>query len=300
MFRRILFLVIGILCFHSPMALANQTLSGAIFIKQDPVLVKAEGQGSDIILIPGLASSHEVWSSLANRLRENHRLHQIQIAGFAGLPAATDSDGQVIVPTADAIADYIQKNDIKAPIIIGHSLGGEVALVLGARYPEWVERLIIVDALPFYSLYFNPRATSENVRPSALAFKNRLMATPPEQAEAFHAKSIARLTKTEAVKPALITAALQSDRETVANATYELMTTDLRPELEYITAKVNVIYAYDPLFGIPASHVDMLFRNVYGSVRNIQFKRIDNSFHFIMFDQPERFEQAVIEFIYRE
>jgi pimeloyl-ACP methyl ester carboxylesterase len=55
-----------------------------------------------------------------------------------------------------AVADYSRRERLKMPTIIGHSLGGEVALMLGARYPDQVGRLLIVDALPFYSLLIDP------------------------------------------------------------------------------------------------------------------------------------------------
>ncbi len=83
----------------------------------------------------------------------------------------------------------------------------------------------------------------------------------------------------------------------MANATYELMVTDLRPELGRIRVPVEVVYAYDLLYGVHASHVDAMFRNAYVSTPNISFRRIDGSFHFVMLDQPELFAGAVIKFL---
>ncbi|MNE55408.1 Alpha/beta hydrolase family protein [compost metagenome] len=125
------------------------------------------------------------------------------------------------------------------------------------------------------------------------------MAAPAAQAEAMQRTAIARLTKTEAARPALVDASVRSDRKTVADATYELMTTDLRPELARIQAPVQVVYAYDALYGIPASSVDATFRNAYTTTPNISFKRIDGSFHFVMLDQPQAFAAAVIDFLGR-
>ena len=83
----------------------------------------------------------------------------------------------------------------------------------------------------------------------------------------------------------------------MADAMYELMVTDLRPELARITVPVEVVYAYDLQYGVEASQVDAMFRNAYASTPNISFRRIDDSFHFIMLDQPERFAGAVIEYL---
>ncbi|MDR7342190.1 pimeloyl-ACP methyl ester carboxylesterase [Pantoea alhagi] len=250
-----------------------------------------------MILIPGLASSREVWADLAADLRKRHRIHLVELAGFASTPAISTPDGKVIAPAVDAIAEYIRSQHLNAPAIIGHSLGGEIALMLGARYPDQIGRLMIVDALPFYTLMIDPAATSETAVREASATRDWLLAQSPEQRLASQNTSVARLAKTEAVRPALVAAGINSDRKTVADAVYELMITDLRPELGRIKAPIEIVYAYDALFGVPAAGVDAMYRQAYVAAPDIHFTRIDNSFHFIMLDQPERFSSAVEAFL---
>ena len=261
------------------------------------ISVQTQGAGTDVILIPGLASSREVWADLAAELRKKHRIHLVELAGFANTPAIANPEGKVIAPAAEAIADYIQARHINAPAIIGHSLGGEIALMLGARYPNLVGRLMIVDALPFYTLMIDPAATSETAERHAAPMRDWLLQQSPEQFEASQQASIARLAMTEAVRPALVAASIRSDRKTVADAVYELMVTDLRPELGRIKAQMEIVYAYDALFGIPATRVEAMYRQAYASAPHIRFTRIDESFHFVMLDQPERFASAVKAFL---
>lgn len=261
------------------------------------ISVQTQGSGSDVILIPGLASSRDVWAGLAADLRQRHRIHLVELAGFASTPAVANADGKVVAPAADAIAEYIRTQHINAPAIIGHSLGGEIALMLGARHPDQVGRLMIVDALPFYTLIIDPAATSETAVRQATAMREWLLAQSLEQRAASQETSIARLAKTEAVRPALVAAGIHSDGKTVADAVYELMITDLRPELGRIKAPMEIVYAWDALFGVPAAGVEAMYRQAYASATDIHFTRIDNSFHFIMLDQPERFSDAVEAFL---
>ncbi|MFK0310062.1 alpha/beta fold hydrolase [Pseudomonas sp. NPDC090233] len=261
------------------------------------ISVQVEGSGPDIILIPGLASSRNVWADLALKLRQSHRLHLVQIAGFAGAPAVLDEEGKVAAPAAEAVAEYIRTQRIEAPAIIGHSLGGEVALMLGARHPDQVGPLMVVDALPFYTLLMNPSATSETAASHAAAMRDSLLTASPEQAAAMQHAAIARLVKTEAVRKDLAAAGISSDRKTVSDAVYELMVTDLRPELSRIRVPVEVVYAYDDLYGVPASTVDAMYRQAYATTPDIHFTRVDGSFHFVMLDQPERFASIVMEFL---
>lgn len=279
-------------------ASAAQSLSlPSVHPNSQRISVETQGSGTDVILIPGLASSREVWADLASGLRMNHRIHLVELAGFASTPAISNPQGKVLAPAVDAIAEYIRTQHIKAPVIIGHSLGGEIALMLGARHPDLVGRLMIVDALPFYTLMIDPAATSETAARHATSMRDWLLAQSPEQIVEFQKTSIARLAKTEAVRPALVAAGINSDRKTVADAVYELMITDLRPELGRIRAPIEVVYAYDPLFGIPTASVDKMYRQAYASAKDIHFTRIDGSFHFVMLDQPERFSSAVASFL---
>lgn len=273
--------------------------SQAVPAPGERISVQVEGAGPDVILIPGLASSREVWAGLATTLRQQYRLHLVQVAGFAGSPAVPSVDGRVAAPVAEAVADYIRSQHLEAPAIVGHSLGGEVALMLGARHPERVGRLMVVDALPFYTLLIDPTATAETASAQAGTVRSAMLAAPAVQAEAMQRVAIDRLAKTAAVRPALVDAALRSDRQAVADATHELMITDLRPELGDIQAPLEVVYAYDSMYGIPAASVDATFAKAYAGARGVTFKRIDGSFHFIMLDQPQALAEAVVDFLRR-
>lgn len=152
-----------------------------------------------------------------------HRVHLVELAGVANPPAIANREGVIIAPVVDAIAEYIQSRHLKTPVIIGHSLGGEMALMLGTRYPHQVGRLLIVDALPFYTLMFDPAATSETAARHATSMRDWLLSQSPEQIVESQNNAIARLAKTEAVRPALVDAAIHSDSKTFAEAVYELM-----------------------------------------------------------------------------
>lgn len=199
-----------------------------------PFTATLEGKGPDIILIPGLASSAAVWDTTAEGLKATHRVHRIQVAGFAGAPAAGNGEGLVVAPLADAIAAYIADNKLERPAVIGHSLGGEAALMLAARHPGSVGRVMVVDALPFYSLLFNPAATPETVRPQADALRDMVLAQSDAQAAAAGTATLARMIKTEAARPAAVAWSNASDRSVVARAMHELLTSDLRGELTRI------------------------------------------------------------------
>lgn len=259
--------------------------------KADLFGVEIRGSGSDVLLIPGLASSPEVWSALAGPLSARHRVHLIDIAGFAGRAPVADAT-PLASSLAEALAAYIARNGLSKPAVVGHSLGGEVALMLAARHPASVGPLVVVDALPFYSLLFNPQATVESATPGARAFRDAWLAATEPQLEAMQQAGAERLTTSAQSRAAVARWGRDSDRLTVAQAAYELAITDLRPELARITVPTTVIYAHHPSYG-PVEAVDGVFAAAYQGLGHARLVRIDHSRHFVMLDQAERFNAAV-------
>ncbi len=257
--------------------------------------VEVRGQGPDVILIPGLGSSREVWAAQVDALAATHRLHLVQINGFAGQPVGALA-GQVIQPVVDELAQYIEANHIERPAIIGHSMGGFTGLMLARQHPNDVGRLMIVDSLPFFSGVFGPQATAANVEPQARAMRDGVAAADDATFAAQQNAGVGRLVKTEARRAAIVAWSVASDRTTFAQAMYEVMTTDMRPEVANVTTPITVVYAYDATMG-PEAMVDGLYRGQYATAPNVTFVRVDGSYHFIMFDQPAALQAAVADFL---
>src|SRR5690349_3191072 len=109
--------------------------------------VQVIGTGRDVILIPGLAGSRDVWRGSAAAV-PGYRYHLVQVAGFSGAPAAGNARGQVVAPLAEEIARYIEAKRLVRPALVGHSMGGTVAMMVAARHPTRVGKVMVVDMLP--------------------------------------------------------------------------------------------------------------------------------------------------------
>lgn len=82
------------------------------------------GAGPDVVLIPGLATSRDVWSGTVAAV-PGYRYHLVQIAGFAGTsPLANARPGPLLDHLAREISRYIVEQDLSSPAVIGHSMGG--------------------------------------------------------------------------------------------------------------------------------------------------------------------------------
>lgn len=263
---------------------------------RDRISVQTVGEGDDVVLIPGLASAPDVFASLVAALRGSHRLHLVHVRGFAGLAPPADTSA-VLAPLAEAVAAYLEEGGIEDAAIIGHSMGGATGLALAARHDGLVGRVLVVDALPFYSLLFGPTVTVEAMTPQADAAMAFMLAQSPEQYAAFQTRGAAMLAINPVARQRMVDASLQSDRAVTACAVRDVMVTDLRPELPAIKDPVTVLYAWDATMGVPQVAVDGLYGNAYRDLPGVRLQRIDQSYHFIMDDQPEAWLAAVRAFL---
>jgi pimeloyl-ACP methyl ester carboxylesterase len=258
--------------------------------------VAVTGQGPNVILIPGLATSGEVWSATVNHLALSHRVHVVQVAGFGGRDAgANKADGDLLPALVAELGRYAA--GLGRPAVIGHSLGGLMALEVAALKPDVIDRVMVVDALPFYALTISPGATIAMATPLATMMRSQLLAQTDAEYAASAPMVASRLVKSAAERANVTRWTASSDRTVVGKAMYEDMVTDARPHLPQIQAKTTVLYAFDSTMGLPQAAVDSLYATAYNGLAAVHLIRIDGSYHFIMLDQPEAFLGEVDAFL---
>ena len=259
--------------------------------------VEVSGSGPDVILIPGLASGRAVYDGVTPVLAQHYRVHRIQIAGFAGQAAGPNAEGAVVDPTIEELHRYIVDQHLQHPAVIGHSLGGLSGLLLAQRHPEDVGRLMIIDAAPFFSVLFNPSATSASVEPYAAQMRDKMTGMADDQFAAGQQRTAATLVLTPSLRQRMVDWSLASDRKVMARAMYDVMITDARPGLAAMTTPVTVLYAFDPSIGFTAPQSDAFWGGFYAALPGVKMVRVDGAYHFIMLDQPERFAREVDGFL---
>lgn len=266
----------------------------------DRLHVRVDGPlgAPDLILIPGLSSSPEVWDTTVAHLAGRYRIHRIHVQGFAGAPAKANATGPVAAPVAAEIARYITEKGLNQPAVIGHSMGGTMGMMLAARHPDLVGKLMVIDMIPFMGAMFGaPGVTAEQVTPIADQMYAAMMSSPEAAYRAQAAASIVGMINTESLRAGPIRDAETSDRAVSTSAFRELIVTDLRPELANIKAPVEVLYVKfnDPR--MTPEITDMIYRSSFANQPGANLRRIDDSAHFIMFDQPAAFFERVDAFL---
>ncbi len=264
--------------------------SDSSVVVQDRFSDEIVGHGPDVVLIPGLSSSRSVWRATADALKSRYRLHLIQVAGFAGESGRANASGPVLIPTAEAIDDYLVSQHLTPAIVIGHSMGGTMALYLAEKHPDHFKKVMLVDALPFYGVAIvGPTATAEALKPMAENIRNA-----PKKME-LNDQMAAMMATAPADRATMVAWGRESEAATVNNAVADDFTLDLRPDLAAVTATTTLVYPdYKPL---GRSGTELLYGGQYAPLKTIKLVQIQNSVHFVMFDQPAQFQAAVEAFL---
>ncbi|GAA0868273.1 alpha/beta hydrolase [Brevundimonas basaltis] len=262
----------------------------------DRLSVEVVGDGPDVVLIPGLASSREVWRAEADRLQPTHRVHLVQLAGFAGAPW-THGDGPFVEPVVGDLARYIREAGLERPAVIGHSMGGLSALLLAQGHPGLVGKVMSVDSLPFFSAMFGPQVTPESARPFAAQAAAGILSADEAGFRTHQAQGAIGLARDPATREAIVDWSMATDRRAMATAMSEVMTTDARPGLAAMTTPVWAVYASDADGGAPAAMADAVWGREYAALPGVRLIRVDDARHFIMADRPERFAELVDQFL---
>lgn len=100
------------------------------------------GEGKPVIILHGLFGMSDNWVSIAKRMGENHCVY---IPDLRNHGRSEHHDIFNYYAMSDDLAEFIHEHNIKNPIIIGHSMGGKVAMHFAMEYPEMVKKMVIID-----------------------------------------------------------------------------------------------------------------------------------------------------------
>ena len=131
------------------------------------------------------------------------------------------------------------------------------------------------------------------------AMRQQMAGLPDDQYAAVQPMMAAALVKNPEGQKLVAASSAQSDRDVVVNAMIEDMQTDLRPDVASIKTPTLMLYPFEAgaRQGTDPAKTDAIYTTAYKSMPNVTLQRIDDSRHFIMYDQPAAFDAAVEAFI---
>jgi len=254
---------------------------------QDAFQVKIAGHGQPMILIPGLASSGQVWNSTVAHYQDRFECHVLTVAGFAGVPRVP---GPMLDRVRDAIAAYIQQKKLAKPVIVGHSLGGYWALALASKYPDLAGKLVIVDAYPLFAGIIDPDVTPQKAKANAAQIRQYMGQQSQDMYERYTKSGLSSrpMVTKDADLDRLIAWGLASDRTAVTDALCELFASDLRDDLANISSPTLVLgtwVGYKEYTDHARTEANL--KRQYARLAGVDIQITDTARHFIMWDDPD-------------
>jgi len=250
--------------------------------------VTITGEGSDVLLIPGLGSPGEVWQPISEELGDSYRLHILSLPGFAG-HAPVDFGDSFIATMRKEIVTYLQQEQLKDPIIMGHSLGGFLALDIASRHSQLVSGIISVDGVPFLPAMQNPALTEKSAAEMAENMINQRTNSSPEELRQMQERIIKTMVTDPDDQQRAVTWSLESDEETFNQAIYDLYTTDLRDDISAIDVPVLTLGSWIAYknYGLTKSVAKTMYEQQYKAVDDVSIRISDKGRHFLMWDDAD-------------
>lgn len=257
-----------------------------------------QGTGKPLIFIPGLISGGDVWKETVNILSENYECYTLTLAGFAGEPPL--NKGPYLETYKSDLLKFISDRKLKEVTLIGHSLGGFLSLLIGLENDAVIEKIIVVDALPFLAALSNPTATEGFNEESAMQYENNLKNLTEEQLYLMRLFTAQSFTNDSTKWLEMVGWFLASDFRTEAYSSHEMMGRDLRKSIAKINVPLRIVVPFHTNPYFPDYNIELAeqtCRMQYVAAQDVKFKVVDNAKHFVMFDQPEILIEALKEFI---
>ncbi|CAN5312902.1 alpha/beta hydrolase [soil metagenome] len=246
------------------------------------IVVRPQGSGPDVILIPGLGGGPGIWNRLIQDV-PGRRWHLVHVRGFASLPAEANAKGDLLVPLADEIARYASEAGLRAPAVIGHSMGGTLALLMALRQPARVGKLMIVDMLPAAAGLVG--GTADGMGFLARQMRNYFTGTIAGR------RAFSQLLRDATPS------GRDSDPDVIADALDELATLDLTPRLPLVRQPMTVVPALPADPDTASIFLDRT-RIAYRGAPTARIAPIRPTGHMVMVDQPEKFAATVRTFLH--
>lgn len=226
------------------------------------------GNGAPVVLLHGLSGSRRWWRYTVPVLERRYAVHVLDLVGFGGSRRARRQPS--IAEMALLVRAWMDALAIERPHLVGHSMGGQIALhvAAGEHSPR---SLVLVDTAGL------PRGYT--LRQAARMVADAL---PPRAWGAPH------------FIPTIALDALRAGPRALLRAGLHLLADDVTPLLARVRIPTLVVWGeYDPL--IPIEHG----RRIADGIAGARFVVIAGAAHNVMCDRPAEFNRVLLDFLER-
>jgi pimeloyl-ACP methyl ester carboxylesterase len=250
--------------------------------------VQELGTGAPLVLLHGLGATQQIWSLVVSALATERRVITLDLPGFGA--SAPVGNGFDLTSVAERVARALAAQRVRAPYdLVGHSLGGAVALTLAATRPRLINRLVLVAPAGLQRPMHVPPLLLGAGAEGLLAARRRLAALTDlwwgrRLLLAFAADDGARLSPAQARM--MIEASAAARR--ISPAMVAIAQADLRPLLDANRVPLGLLWGARDR-AVPPE----LARQIVAARPDAELEVIDRAGHVPMMERPDQFSAAL-------
>ena len=242
------------------------------------------GRGRPVILLHGWLGSWGLWQETMTWLGRYYRTYALDFWGFG--ESGKKRDSYAVQDFVSLVDQFMEQLGIAQAPLVGHSMGGTVSLSVAIQYPQRVSKVVVIgspivgSSLNFLLKWFGYRLVAYIVHNNLwiLRLGFRLLAPLYTRDRRWPEMMDRDLSKTT----------LASFLMSIAS----LRRTDLRPQLNRVAIPVMGMYGDKDIVVDPGQWKPLL-----QGVPQARLERFEESGHFIMLDEPEKFTRAIHDFL---
>jgi pimeloyl-ACP methyl ester carboxylesterase len=271
-------------------------LQAAETFEHGPLRVTRHGSGGrPVILVPGMAGGPWVWNDIVRLLQQDQTLYVVTLPGFDGRGNTAGSLAEV----QTALASLVSARKMQRPVLIGHSLGGTLALASAARHPNVFTTVISIDGLPV--LPGTEELPAEKRPEMARQMRDRTAALTPatfaaQQQNFLRSQGLVDMSRADDL--AVMTG--RTDPRVVADYLAQIIEMDVRSAMPSMTSNVTLVAPFfeDDNGGQPENTPERkqeYYKELMAGVPKLTVRVVSPARHYAMIDQP----QQVVDIIRR-
>ncbi len=285
----ILFVVaINTSSFSSTKIAANKSKN----LEPTPFTVKTIGKGKPILYLPGFTVPGSIWKETVENLNLKRKSYLFSYAGF-------NENEPIKMPwyssIKNAIIEYIKDNNLSDIIIVGHSMGGNLAVDIASELPDKITKIVIIEALPCMREVMMPNVPAESLFYDS-PYNKQILEMDDQKFKNMASMMASNMTFNTEKIDTLTNWILEADRKTWVYGYTDLLKLDLRNGLSKIKCETLILGASFPDVKIAEKN----YENQYSNLSNKTIVMASNSKHFIMFDQSKWFYKTINDFLANE
>jgi pimeloyl-ACP methyl ester carboxylesterase len=258
------------------------------------------GHGDPVVLLPGLTTGPWEWAGLVRHLAPSHTVYAVALPGFDGRPAAT---APLFARVTGDFWAMLDAQKIARPVVIGHSLGGTLAILLGEQHPERLRGIVALDGLPIFPGM--ERATADQRATIAAQQSAQVAGATHDQMLTYEKQYMHTAGGILDADAGDQFAALEANSDPAATAEWlrEDLASDTRADLAKITVPLLEVAPYNApdLTNSPVQYTEdqkvAYYRTLLSGAPKLQVVSVSPARHFAMYDQPDKVNALVDAFL---